>query len=414
MTSETDILDAVVVGAGWAGLGVSHALMQRGLHHKVLERGRIGETWRTQRWDSFRLNIPNVQTVMPGDTYIGSDPDGAMTSGEFVALLEDYAGRHGLPVETGTPVTDLVASGGLYRLTIPRGLLWTRNVVIASSNQNCPTRPPFSALLPPDIHQIDASAYRNASDLASGAVLVVGSAQSGGQIAEDLVLAGRTVFLATGRVGRLPRTYRGRHISVWMVLTGLIDVTRSEILEQGSIPGRPLQGALQTISLQSLSAQGVVLLGRLTGVDDGCLSFSDEAEEHVRHADESSARIRSLVDEYIARNGIDAPPAEPDPAEVIAAVLPNPPIRSIDLAARGITTVIWCTGFKGDFEWVRVPNVLDAQGQPSYENGSSSVPGVYFAGLPFAISRRSGTILAIAEEAALLADKILRRLNTHP
>lgn len=151
---------------------------------------------------------------MPGDTYIGSDPDGAMTSGEFVALLEDYAGRHGLPVETGTPVTDLVASGGLYRLTIPRDLLWTRNVVIASSNQNCPTRPPSSPLLPPDIHQIDASAYRNASDLDSGAVLVVGSAQSGGQIAEDLVLAGRTVFLATGRVGRLPRTYRGRHISV--------------------------------------------------------------------------------------------------------------------------------------------------------------------------------------------------------
>lgn len=248
MTSETDILDAVVVGAGWAGLGVSHALLQRGLRHKVLERGRIGETWRTQRWDSFRLNIPNIQTVMPGDTYIGSDPDGAMTSGEFVALLEDYAGRHGLPVETGTPVTDLVASGGLYRLTIPRGLLWTRNVVIASSNQNCPTRPPLPALLPPDIHQIDASAYRNASALDSGAVLVVGSAQSGGQIAEDLILAGRTVFLATGRVGRLPRTYRGRHISVWMVLTGLIDVTRSEILEQGPIPGRPLQGALQTIS----------------------------------------------------------------------------------------------------------------------------------------------------------------------
>ncbi len=414
MTSDTDILDAVVIGAGWAGLGVSHALMQRGLRHKVLERGRIGETWRTQRWDSFRLNIPNIQTVMPGDTYIGSDPDGAMTSGEFVALLEDYAGRHSLPVKTGTPVTDLVASGGLYRLTIPRGLLWTRNVVIASSNQNCPTRPPFSALLPPDIRQIDASAYRNASDLDSGAVLVVGSAQSGGQIAEDLVLAGRTVFLATGRVGRLPRTYRGRHISIWMVLTGLIDVTRSEILEQGPIPGRPLQGALQTISLQSLSAQGVVLLGRLTGVDDGCLSFSDDAEEHVRHADEGSARIRSLVDEYIARNGIDAPPAEPDPAEVIGAVLPNPPIRSIDLAARGITTVIWCTGFKGDFEWVRVPNVLDAQGQPSYENGLSSVLGVYFAGLPFAISRRSGTILAIAEEAALLADDILRRLNTHP
>ncbi|WP_332689996.1 flavin-containing monooxygenase [Bosea sp. (in: a-proteobacteria)] len=412
MTSGTDILDAVVIGAGWAGLGVSHALTQRGLRHRVLERGRIGETWRTQRWDSFRVNTPNSQTVMPGDTYDGPDPDGAMTSGEFVALLEDYAGRHGLPVETGTPVTDLVASDGLFRLAVPSGPLWARNVVIASSNQNCPARPPLSALFPPNVQQIDASAYRNASGLDSGAVLVVGSAQSGGQIAEDLVQAGRTVLLATGRVGRLPRMYRGTHISVWMVLTGLIDVTRREILQQGPIPGRALTGALHTISLQSLSAQGVVLLGRLTGVDDGRLSFSDDAEAHVRHADEGSAKIRSQIDEYIARNGIDAPRAEPDPAEVIAALLPNPPVRSIDLAARGITTVIWCTGFRGDFGWVRVPDVLDAQGQPLHEDGLASVPGVYFAGLPFAISRRSGTILAIAEEAALLVEDIQRRLDT--
>lgn len=410
MTSATDILDAVVIGAGWAGLGVSHALMQRGLRHRVLERHRIGETWRTQRWDSFRINTANIQTVMPGDSYVGSDPDGAMTSGEFVAMLEDYARRHALPVETGTPVTDLVASDGLYRLTIPRGSLCARNVVIASSNQNCPVRPSFSALLPPEVRQIDASAYRNASGLDSGAVLVVGSAQSGGQIAEDLAQAGRTVFLATSRVGRLPRTYRGRHISVWLVLSGLLDVTRKEILEQGPIPGRPLQGALHTISLQSLSAQGVVVLGRLTGVDDGCLSFSDEAEAHVRHADEGSARVRSQIDDYIARNRIDAPEAEPDPAETIEARLPNPPIRSIDLAARGITTVIWCTGFTGDFGWVRVPDVLDPHGQPLHENGFASVPGVYFAGRPFAITRRSGTILAIAEEAALVADDIQRRL----
>jgi putative flavoprotein involved in K+ transport len=197
-----------------------------------------------------------------------------------------------------------------------------------------------------------------------------------------------------------------------MVLTGLIDVTRREILLQGPIPGRALTGALHTISLQSLSAQGVVLLGRLTGVDDGRLSFSDDAEAHVRHADEGSAKIRSQIDEYIARNGIDAPRAEPDPAEVIAALLPNPPVRSIDLAARGITTVIWCTGFRGDFGWVRVPDVLDAQGQPLHEDGLASVPGVYFAGLPFAISRRSGTILAIAEEAALLVEDIQRRLDT--
>jgi putative flavoprotein involved in K+ transport len=382
MTSDSDILDAAVVGAGWAGLGVSYALAQRGLRHKVFERGRIGETWRTQRWNSFRMNTPNSQTVMPGETYLGANPDGAMTSGEFVALLEDYAERHGLPVETSTPVTELAAIDGLYRLTLPSGFLWARNVVIASSNQNVPARPPFSASLPPHVHQIDASAYRSASSLASGAVLVIGSAQSGGQIAEDLVQSKRTVYLSTGRVGRLPRMYRGRHISVWMVLSGLIDVTRKELLRQGPIPGRPLTGALHTISLQSLSAQGVVLLGRVTGVEDGRLTFGNDVEENVRLGDEGSARIRSLIDEFIAKEGIDAPEAEPDPAEVIAPVLASTPIRSLDLAAQGITTVIWCTGFKGDFGWVRIPDVLDEQGQPLHENGFATLPGVYFAACP--------------------------------
>lgn len=412
MTSGADILDAVVVGAGWAGLGVSHALAKRGLRHRVLERGRIGETWRTQRWDNFRINTPKSQTVMPGDIYTGTDPDGAMTSGEFVALLEDYAARHGLPVETDAPVTELLACDGLFRLTLPGGSMWARNVVIASSSQNCLARPAVSALLPPEVRQIDSSAYRNAASLERGAVLVVGSGQSGGQIAEDLVQAGRSVFLATSRVGRLPRMYRGTHTSVWMVLTGLMDVTRKELLQQGPIPGRALTGALHTISLQSLSAQGVVLLGRLTGVDDGRLSFSDEAEDHVRHGDESSAKIRSQIDAYIASKGIDAPEAEPDPAEAIEALLPKPPLRSLDLAAQGIATVIWCTGFKGDFGWVRVPDVLDAQGRPLHENGFASVPGVYFVGLPFAISRRSGTILAIAAEAAQVVENIQRRLHT--
>jgi len=410
MNSGSEILDAAVIGGGWAGLGVSHALAQRGLSHKVFERGRIGETWRTQRWDSFRINTPNSQTVMPGDTYSGTDPDGALTCGEFIALLEDFVSRHCLPIETDTPVTDLVSSNGLYRLVVPNGPVFARNVVIASSNQNCPTRPPVSALLPASIQQIDTPDYRNPSALPEGAVLVVGSAQSGGQIAEDLVLSGRTVYLSTGRVGRLPHMYRGKHMSVWLALSGLLDVTREELLEQGPIPARGLSGSLHTISLQSLSSQGVILLGRLTGVDDDRLAFSNEAEAHVRHADEASARMRRQIDAFIARNGIDAPKAKPDPAEVIEARLPNPPIRSIDLSARGIKTVIWCTGFKGDFGWVRIPGVLDPQGQPLHEKGVSGVSGVYFAGLPFSISRRSGTILAVAREAALLADDIQRRL----
>ncbi|WP_348633232.1 MULTISPECIES: NAD(P)-binding domain-containing protein [unclassified Mesorhizobium] len=181
MTDNANVLDAVVVGAGWAGLGVSYSLARQGLRHAVLERGRIGETWRTQRWDSFRMNTPNVQTVMPGDCYDGSDPFGALTRNQFVALLEDFARRNELPVEPDTVVTELAGGheNGGYRLITSRGTLLARNVVIASGNLNCPVRPVWAAALPPGLRQIDASDYRSAADLPAGAVLVVGSGQSG-------------------------------------------------------------------------------------------------------------------------------------------------------------------------------------------------------------------------------------------
>lgn len=409
MTGKADILDAVVIGAGWAGLGASHALMQKGLRHQLLERGRIGETWRTQRWASFRMNTPNVQTVMPGDRYDGSDPNGVLTRDEFVALLEDFARRNALPVQQDTPVTELASDqgNGAFRITTPRGVLWASNVVIASGNLNCPVRPPCAAALPNGLGQIDASGYRSASDLQSGAVLVVGSGQSGSQIAEDLAEAGRTVFLATSRAGRLPRRYRGRDIMIWLVLSGLLDVPRKELIQpSGKIAPRALLGA----SLQSLSAQGVVLLGRFTGLDGGSrLVFADDVDEHVRFADEAAANVKRLIDAYIERSQTDAPVAEPDPAETVAVRLPNPPIRSLDLAVSGITTVIWCTGFRGDFSWVRLAGLLDADGQPVLEDGLAALPGIYFAGLDFATTRKSGTILVIAEEATRLAEHIAGR-----
>ncbi len=359
------------------------------------------------------MNTPNVQTVMPGDRYSGSDPWGVLTRDEFVALLEDFAARNGLPVEPDTPVTQLAGAreSNLYRLTTPRGTLHARNVVIASGSLNRPLRPPWAAALPSGLLQIDASGYRGASSLQGGAVLVVGNAQSGGQIAEDLAEAGRTVFLATGRVGRVPRRYRGQDISFWLVESGLFDVPRKEFLQpSGRVAARPLLGAVHTISLQSLSAQGVILLGRFTGVESGGhLSFADDVEEHIHFADEVSTTIKRQIDEYIARAGIGAPAAEPDPAEIVAARLPNPPIRSLDPAASGIMTVIWCIGFQGDFSWVRIPGVLDDRGQPVHEEGVAAAPGIYFAGLDFASTRKSGTILAIAEEAPRLVEHIARR-----
>ncbi|WP_246778432.1 flavin-containing monooxygenase [Rhizobium mongolense] len=396
-------------GAGWAGLGVSYWLARRGLRHSVLERGRIGQTWRTQRWDSFRMNTPNVQTIMPGDRYEGPDPYGVHTRDQFVALLEDFAGRNGLPIEADTAVSELAQDNGAYRLTTSHGTLRARNVIVASGNLNCPVRPISSDALPPDIYQIDASGYRSAADLPGGAVLVVGSGQSGAQIAEELAEAGRTVFLATSRVGRLPRRYRGRDVMIWLEESGLLDVRREEVIRlAGRIPPRGVLGSEHTISLQALGAQGIVLLGRLTGVaDGGRLSFADDVEANVRFGDEAFDNAKRHIDDYIGRAGIDAPVSDPDPAETVAWRQPDPAIGSLDLSRSGITSVVWCTGFKGDFSYVRLPDALDAAGQPVHTDGVGVLPGLYFAGLDFASTRKSGIILAIAEEAPRLVGHIL-------
>ncbi|MCA1369745.1 NAD(P)-binding domain-containing protein [Bradyrhizobium sp. BRP14] len=404
------ILDAIVIGAGSAGLGVSYFLAQQACNHLVLERDRIGETWRTQRWDSFRLNSPRIRSVLPGDSFDGPDPWGASTQHEFVAYLESYAKRRRLPVRTQTPVQELTRDNGLYLVATLHGTLRARNVVIATGNLNCPARPSWSAELPPAIRQLDSSTYRNAAELDDGAVLVVGSGQSGGQIAEDLAVAGRSVFLATSRAGRLVRRYRGSDIFNWMTLSGFLDVKRETlVLPSGKLPPRALLGATHTISLQSLSAQGVVLLGRFIGVENGTLQFGDEVVEHIRFADDSSAEVKRFLDRYIATAGLDAPPPEEDLAEMIAARLPDPPIRSIDWARIGIRSVIWCTGFKGNFRWVHLNDALDAVGQPVHRDGIGIIPGLYFTGLDFASTRKSGTIPGVAEEAARLANHLAQR-----
>ncbi|MDM9621082.1 NAD(P)/FAD-dependent oxidoreductase [Rhizobium sp. S96] len=410
LNGSLDVLDAVVVGAGWAGLGVSYWLARKGLRHRVLERGRIGETWRTQRWDAFHMNTPNVQTIMPGDRYDGPDPQGVLRRDQFVALLEDFAGRNALPIETDTVVSELVQKHGVYRLTTSRGMLKARNVVVASGNLNCAVRPSASDALPAGIYQVDASGYRSAADLPAGAVLVVGSGQSGAQIAEELAEAGRAVFLATSRVGRLPRRYRARDVMLWLEESGFLDVRREEVIRlAGRIPPRGVLGSEHTISLQSLAAQGIVLLGRLTGVaDNGSLSFADEVGPNVRFGDEASSNAKRHIDDYIDRAGIDAPAAEPDPAETVVWRKPDTAIVSLDLARSGVTSVVWCTGFKGDFGYVGLPGALNAAGQPVHTDGVSALPGLYFAGLDFASTRKSGIILAIAEEAPRLVEHIVR------
>ncbi len=273
-----------------------------------------------------------------------------------------------------------------------------------SGRHGLPTCRPQSA-------RSNSSDYRNPAELPAGAVLVVGSGQSGGQIAEDLVLAGRRVFLATSRTGRLVRRYRGGDCFNWLTISGSSDVPRREILlEDGRLPRRPLLGATHTISLQSLSAQGVILLGRFEGVANGNLAFGDSLDEHMRYADQASAEAKRAIDAYIERAGLDAPPAEDDPAETVAPRLPKPPIRSIEMARSGISSIVWCTGFAGDFSWLKLPGALDTAGQPIHEDGVGTLPGLFFAGIDFGSTRKSGTVPAVAVEAEIQVRRIMEEL----
>ncbi len=400
MEAHTERFDVVIVGAGWAGLSVSYALTQAGYSHVVYERDRICETWRRQRWASFRMNTPNVMTVLPGDTYEGSEPEGYMTRDAFVEMVESYARRHDLPVREGTAVLDARRSAGQFEIRTTSGAALADMLVVASGNLNVPRRPAVAGCIPASVNQIDGSDYQCPDAVPPGAILVIGCGNSGGQIAEDLALAGRSVFLSTGRNGRVPRTYRGRDIFLWLTDTGRMAKPRT------TKSGRGLIGATHTISLQSLSALGVTLVGRLRDVSlEGRLRFDDSLADSVAFGDEMSQMLKNEIDEYIARESIAASAATPDPAESVAPRFPDPPILEIDPVRDGITTVIWSTGFVGDFAWLNVPGAVGEDGTPAQDH-CISVAGVYFAGLDTLESLRAGTVLAAAEEAERIVSHI--------
>ena len=410
MPNATEILDAVVVGAGQAGLGVSHYLSRAGVRHRVLERGRVGETWRSQRWDAFRMNTINAQTLMPGQRYEGRDSDGFMTHHGWVELLNSFAAANHLPVDTGVPVTEVSDAGGTYRVVTPGGAILAHNLIVASGGQNRPRIPAVASLLPGRLLQLHLSEYRNVATLPPGAVLVVGAGQSGCQIAAELLDAGRQVYLATCRVGRLPRRYRGRDIVVWLHESGMADLRWEDLADPESrFRGQPQFVPIRTISLQSLSARGAMLLGRLAGVENGFLRFAEDLADNMRHADQASAELKCKIDAYIARSGVDAPPAELDPDEVVEPRLPNPPVLALDSAKAKISTVIWGTGFYGDFSWLHVHGATDSRGYPVHDRGVAACPGLFFTGLPWLSARKSGLVTGVGHDAPRIAEMVAAR-----
>lgn len=406
--------EAVVIGAGHAGLAVSRRLTDAGIEHVVLERGQIGESWRTQRWDSFRLNTPNAMVRLPGgpehpcpEAFLGRD--------DWIAELEAYARAGSLPVRTHANVTAVTADGkGGFHVTIGSDeTVHTRSVVVASGIANTQQLPPAAAGIDRRTLVLTTGTYRRPSQLAPGAVLVVGSAQSGCQIAEDLLDAARDVYLATGTVGRAPRRLRGRDTLAWLAESGWMAQRRGDLPDpalirapQPQISGVGPRG--HTISLQSLARRGVTLLGHFESADGTRLRFGDDLAQHVRSGDEGSARFRQHVDDYIARTGIDAPASEPDPADEPADAESFHAPTELDLADRGVRAVIFSTGFGTDYSWLRLP-IYGADGSITHQEGRTAVDGVWFVGLLWMRMRRSAIIAGAMDDSAHVAAQVAAR-----
>jgi putative flavoprotein involved in K+ transport len=403
---KAEPVDVVVVGAGQAGLAVSYYLRAFGIEHVVLERGHVAESWRSARWDSFTLVTPNWMTRLPGyqmDAGAGAD---FIPRDAVVGLLEAFA--IGLPVREGIEVHSVTAADAGYQVITPAQEFSARAVVIAGGGQRVPVIPPLAAALPAGTHQCDAGRYRSPAALPPGAVLVVGGGQSGAQIADELAVAGRKVLLATSRVARVPRRYRGRDVHEWSVELSLYDQATEAVTDPAEFrePHPMLSGAHsgQTVALQQLARGGVRLLGRLVDAEDTKLAFAADLAENMHYADRRAAAFRRAVDSYVAGAGIAAVPPDADPAERPPPEGPDAP-QALDLRAEGITSVVWCTGFGPDTGWVHVP-VLRADGLPAHHRGVTASPGLYVTGYPWLSTRGSGLLYGAAADAARIAQHI--------
>ncbi|HWD42534.1 MAG TPA: NAD(P)-binding domain-containing protein [Actinomycetota bacterium] len=396
------VMDCVVVGAGPAGLAASAALSADGIEHVVLERGRPGESWRTQRWDSFRLNTPGWMNRLLGE----QARDAYLTGAEVAQRLEKLAADR--PVRFGARVERLAPDGDGYALDTGDGTMRARTVIVASGDQNLPRVPRLARALPGRVAQYHTADYREPGGLPPGGVLVVGSAQSGCQIAEDLLAVERRVVLATGPVGRVPWRHRGRDTFEWLVDAGFFD-QRPQDLPDRSVMGDPqpiVASGGRSLSLQALARAGATLAGRLVAVTGERVGFDGSAAANLAAGDAFAARIRAMVDNLIDRHGLPLPPFEADPTDAPVAL--DPP-ATLDLRAEEIGSVIWCTGFGGDFSYLD-PALLDADGQPRRRDAAGAAPGLWYLGLKWLTHRRSGILFGFPDDAAAVADAVRARL----
>ncbi len=407
--------DTVIIGAGQAGLVMSRLLSEAGREHVVLERrSTLGGGWQ-DRWDAFRLVSPNWTVSVPGHPYAGFEPDGFMPRDELVRHFHDYATVIGAPVELETDVTgvDGIDAGALrFEVETNRGPIRARTVVVASGPFQSAHIPPVAAGLSPKILSLHVHHYRNPVALPPGGVLLVGSGQSGVQLAEELAAAGRAVTLSVGHCGRVPRRYRGKDIFWWF----------RELGTRGAAVGTPLptadrlpspaarfacnpqlsgHGGGHDINLRRMAAEGIRLIGRLEALAGTRARIRADLNDNLRFADTFfEERMRSGCDLYAERMGINLPLDEVEPFAYDV-----PEVEELDLAAEGISTILWTSGYRPSLDWIRVP-VLDDYGLPRQTRGRSEVPGLAFIGTPWLLDMGSANLIGLVRDAEALAPLI--------
>jgi len=397
----------LIVGGGQAGLSLSYYLTQQGVEHLVLEKHTAMHTWRTQRWDSFCLVTPNWQCQLPGHPYQGGDPHGFMRRDEILQYLEAFRRSCAAPIREGVAVRRVAprARGG-FEVQTGGGDFTADQVVLACGGYHVPIIPRLAERLPRSITQLHSAQYRNPGELPPGSVLVVGSGQSGAQIAEDLHLAGRQVVLAVGEAPRCARFYRGRDVVDWLAQMGYYEMpVQDHPLREGVrdntnhyVTGR--DGG-RDIDLRRFAREGMQLYGRLLDTDGATLHFAPTLAAALDQADAVYNGINASIDRYIADHGIDAPPG----ARYEPVWVPPGERASLELAHAGIGAIIWCIGFAADYSWLDAP-VFNGRGQPQHRRGVTQQPGLYFLGLPWLHTWGSGRFSGVASDALYLSGRI--------
>ncbi|RWB59925.1 NAD(P)/FAD-dependent oxidoreductase [Mesorhizobium sp.] len=404
MSVET--IDTLVVGGGQAGVAMSEHLTKCRVPHLILERGRIAERWRSQRWDSLVANGPAWHDRFPGMEFARTGPDGFPSKEEVADYFVAYAKQIDAPIRCGVEVKLVQRNVGRpgFRVETSDGVIEANSVVAATGPFQVPVIPP---VVPGDagVLQIHSSAYRNPAQLPKGAVLVVGAGSSGVQIADELQRAGRRVYLSVGPHDRPPRAYRGRDFCWWLGVLGKWDAeTPGPGTEHVTIAVSGARGG-ETIDFRRLAAQGLTLVGMTKAYQDGVMSFAPDLANNIARGDASLMSLLDEADAYVTLNGLDLPeePAarriEPDPECV------TNPIRELNLAEAGLASIIWATGFAVDYSWLQV-DAFDEKGRPRHQRGVSTEPGIYFLGLPWQSRRGSSFIWGVWHDAKHVADRI--------